>query len=152
MRASACVVLPVLVTTSLIFAARGQAAESSNLTGIRTLGYLVESISSNECGIRAEDVETSLNFVLSQSRIRVVPSADSYVYVNVSVLEDCNAADVTVSVETPARIVANSRYTIVNVWHDGSLLTGRSEMRERVLSEVETLMKRLVVDWSSVNS
>ena len=99
----------------------------------------------------ADDVKNSVQFVLTQSRIRVITSASTYLYVNVDILDTCSAADISVEVKTPVMILSSKRFDFGTVWDDGTLLGGISDMQSRVMESVERLTKKLVVDWSSAN-
>jgi len=126
---------------------------STNLTKLSTLAVLVEDVNSNSCGLTKEDVDTSLRFVLNQSKI-FIPNAGAqdYIYLNVSILDDCSAASVELNVNSEVKVVSNQRVVYgATIWNEGELLSGPN-MRSRVMTAVEELAKRLVVVWSSVNA
>lgn len=129
-----------------------QSFEAPSLKGLKSLKLVMEDIPTNDCGVTTADVKSSVQFILTQSRIRLVQSSTSFIYVNVNVFSNCSAASVELAIGTPVMIVSTRRVVgAASVWHDGTLLGGANDMQDRVMESVEHLMKKLVVDWSSAN-
>jgi hypothetical protein len=143
----------IFAVASLTAAAPASAGiEALPLKGIRSLSVLIEEVSPNSCGVTKADLETDVRYVLSQSRIKIVDNVfGGYVYVAVTVLDDCSAANVEIAVEVNAVISRTKREELVDIWDKTELLGGRSEMQTRIGDTVEQLTKKLVVDWASVN-
>jgi hypothetical protein len=145
-----CVIAIGLDLTSLT-PASAQSYEARYLKGLKSFHIIVETIPSNSCGVTEDDVRSSVQFVLTQSRIHIIQNAENWIYVNVGVLNNCSAADIYISVIVPVTLLQTKRFASGEIWRDGKLLGGVSDMQSRVMSAVEQVMKNLVVDWSSVN-
>jgi hypothetical protein len=142
----------ILCVVDLFFVSNASAQwDTEHLKGLTAFDVVVEQISSNICGVDEDDVKSNTQSVLTQSRMPVDVSAPSDIYVNVNVLDDCTAAQITISVNTPVTITRTNSFAIATVWSEGVLLSGRADMKDRVMREVQTLTKKLVVDWSSMN-
>src|SRR4051812_38319022 len=86
------IIAVLLATVSLV--ALGQSSTQKGLAGINNVGILVDGLDADAtaCGLSEEALQTSLRFVLQQSRIRVVDNSRSdgtYLYVNVATLDNC---------------------------------------------------------------
>lgn len=141
-------VLLLLVHSSL---ASAQTSDNSGLKNIAASSLVVENMPSNDCGLAADDVRTSIRFILSQSRFRVSDDiAGTYLYARVTIFQDCSAADVLLELKSIARVVANNQAEMAILWEDGDLLGG-GNMHARVLDAAEELTKKFVADWSAAN-
>jgi hypothetical protein len=125
----------------------------ADLQGIKTMSVLVESIDSNSCGITTDQVKTALLYTLSQSKISVIPKdgVPTDLYVNITILPDCSAAEVILELQTIAVIRETNRTAyMATVWDTEDLLTG-GDMESRVDSAVNELTQKFVVDWNAAN-
>jgi hypothetical protein len=126
-------------------------ADDSDLQGLHSFKIVIEDVTPNDCGLTQSDLQTSLSFVLSQSRIKINPSVFGFIYVNVNIFTDCSAASIVLEVDQPVHISPTGKFTTATIWDTGSLLEGSDDMRKRVTDRVETLAKKLVVAWSTAN-
>lgn len=111
-------------------------------------------LSNNSCGLTESALDTSVRFILSQSRIRIAPGngASDYVYLNVNILPNCELADYQLSVNSKVTVTTSNRDVYgAMIWRDGGLLSGASNTHDRIVSSVEEVVKEFVVDWSAAN-
>jgi ATP adenylyltransferase/5',5'''-P-1,P-4-tetraphosphate phosphorylase II len=127
-------------------------ADDSDLKGLRSLSILVEGLDNN-CGINKDDLTTNLRYILAQSRIHIDPkSDDTFLYLNVNVANNCGAADVNLEAKTMVKVLASHQMAFgAGVWNTGTLLTGSSDLSQRVRDAVEEETKKFVVAWSTAN-
>ena len=133
--------------------AHAQGTGGKNLRGLRSANLAIENLSNAaaQCGIDKPLLETSLRFILQQSRLRLVSDAHVYIYLRVTVVPSC-AADITLKVDAPVTISYNKESTLAGIWEAGLTLTSpRSEAARDTANAVERLAKQLVADWSAVN-
>jgi hypothetical protein len=129
--------------------------DDGNLKGLNAFDVVVD-IPATSCGPSKSDIKTSVLYVLSSSRIRYVARLFSpYIYVNVNILDDCSAADVSFGIDAETILAANRRHMgWTAVWGGetkGGLFAGRNEMSSRILAAVERYTKEFVVAWTSAN-
>jgi hypothetical protein len=150
--------LRALVVAVTVILAAGIPARSSafsdakNLTGANDF-EIVADVTKPGCGPTEDDTKASIKSILSSSpRIRTLAQGTSAVYVSVHVLAGCEAASITLEVDSPVRITASGRSALATIWGShGAMLGGSADMRRRVLDAVETLAKQLAADWNSAN-
>ncbi|MFZ0395476.1 MAG: hypothetical protein WCF17_09615 [Terracidiphilus sp.] len=129
-----------------------QTPAAYHLDDIKSASVLVEHYDNIPCAPAVDDVRTSVNFILGQSAIKIRKGAKTYVYIALNFTDNCAAVDVTLEVLAPVRVVdTNTLIPTATIWDDGTLLTGASDMRSRILATVEEECKRFVVDWNSMN-
>src|ERR1041385_7272833 len=122
---------------------------AKNLRGLRSADLAVENLSdaAAQCGIDKPLLETSLRFILQQSRLRLESNARAYIYLRVTVLANC-ASDVTLKVNAPVTILHNKESTLAGIWEAGVTRAGmRGEAARDTADVVERLAKQLVADW-----
>jgi hypothetical protein len=59
-------------------------------------------------------------------------------------------AHVFVDAADPGRI-STDRMRMAGIWNEERLLSGKDDMKSRILAAVEEVTKKFVVDWSSAN-
>jgi hypothetical protein len=100
-----------------------------------------------------QGIKTALLYTLSQSKISVIPKdgVPTDLYVNITILPDCSAAEVILELQTIAVIRETNRTAyMATVWDTEDLLTG-GDMESRVDSAVNELTQKFVVDWNAAN-
>jgi len=130
-----------------------QTKAAYHLTGIRSVSVFTDGLDKTPCGISETDVITNVKFIIGQSTMEISESSDYSIYINIAVkTKTCDVAYVSVQVLAPATVKGTEIVVpLANIWDTAQLLGGRSNFRNRVLSEVENGCKQLVVDWNSVN-
>lgn len=146
-----CLVLALCFYASSTEMARSQSYSARYLRGLRDFSVLVESINSNDCGVDAGSVETSLRFILAQASITLDSGSSNTLYLNVNVLPNCSAASIDLQVQTLGKVSSAQFPILVSVWQEGALLGGVGNMNQRVQDAVEEQTKKFVADWASVN-
>ena len=147
--ALACVVLPHSA------AAQG----SPDFKGLSH--FIIETVvPDNTCGLTQDDVEAHVRKVVVESRMILEPPLAvkmpteylTLIEAKLTLFPDCSAIYVSLDAETPARLEITSRFVGgVTFWQRGTILKGVGGMRSRVLSAIDDLSKKLVVEWSSAN-
>jgi anti-sigma-K factor RskA len=146
-----------LATISLPAAAQNlQNFNAYPLGGITKFAILVEPMSPDaaRCGITADQVETSVRFIIGQSKMELSSlNSDPLlpeIYVNVTALSNC-AAFASLEVKTTVTILASKQlWTGATIWDAGVIRTGPNA-GQSVADIVERLAKQLVNDWNTVN-
>jgi hypothetical protein len=130
-----------------------QTKAAYHLTGIKSVSVLTDGVDSHPCGISQTDVTTSVKFIIGQSNLQISDTSDYAIYVNITVkAKKCDVAYVAVQLLAPATVDGTGVVVpVTTIWDTAQLLGGRSNFRNRVLSEIENECKQLVVDWNSVN-
>jgi hypothetical protein len=111
----------ILASAILTFGATTNSAMASltvdqdGLREIKAISVLVEGIRSNSCGVTEDQVETSARYTLSQSRVHVSSGRESSLYFNVNLLSDCSAAEVTIELNTTARVVQTNNLSSIGM-------------------------------------
>jgi hypothetical protein len=141
---------------SLVCAQSPENPDIEKLRGLKEIKIVVEELPSGaaKCGINESALETSMRFILQQSRLQVVPNTPAFVYLNVAVLALSTTCVTSVSLRAlvPVTILHNQTRALANIWERETLLTSSpSNAGQRTSNEVESLAKQLVVDWSSAN-
>ena len=128
-----------------------QSSDADSLKGITAVGVLVDGTLLNPCGISKEEVITSVKFIIGQSSIRLSDKSTYSVYVSINSLDDCVASPVDVYVVAPVTVIGTGTTDYgALVWNKGGVLSGPNQ-KERILAQVESFCKSMVVDWNSVN-
>jgi hypothetical protein len=154
-RAKRVILLAALIVLTYPSASHAQSISAAPLAGLKSMYILMEYLDEDAktCGLTAAALDTSLRFILGQSRIQVSSSnfGDTYVYLQVTALKGC-AITVHLSVTTAVTIAKTGREARGAVWSTGGLSTGpRDSTSSRAIGMTEQYAKRLVVDWNSVN-
>jgi hypothetical protein len=128
-----------------------QSIDASSLKGIKEISVVVEGLGNNACGVSKEDVTTSVKFIIGQSAIRLSDTALYHAYVVLSSLEGCTASSVHLYVTAPVTIQGTgvTDYAAF-IWNEGGILSG-PDQKARILAQIESYCKSMVVDWNSVN-
>jgi len=115
-----------------------QSVEGHSLKGIKTIGVLVDGLDRPRCGLSADDVTTSVKYVVGESAVTVKDGLQPFMlYVNVNLLDDCSASNVKVEVLTSAMISATGVWVAdADIWDKSGLLTGRNQ-KARILEVIE---------------
>lgn len=125
--------------------------EADALKGLKSFQVLVEGIKPG-CGLNSKEIENSLRFVLSQSRIVVSDGQAPMIYSSVTISGDnCTTAQIELWVTTPVNIIVSKRWTIATIWNKSILVSNNHDLGAEILRQTESLAKRLVVDWSGAN-
>jgi len=151
------VVAAILALAVLVVPRQASVAQSNSvhlLRGIKSFDIVLD-VSQNRCGVSQDDIKTSVIFVLSQSRMRILKESrgsSSWLDLTVNITDNCNAADVYIYAYSYATVTTNGEHDYVALWRSGAILSGSDNLRQRVLDEVAARAKALVVAWSSANS
>ena len=127
------------------------------LGGLHRLNLVVETLSAGaaQCGVTKDLLETSLRFIIGQSRIIIVGEGeprDAYIYLQVTMLgRPICAANVYLGVSTFVTVNLTNHVTYARVWDANTVRTGGDAPRG-VSDDVEQLAKQLVNDWSAANA
>ncbi len=79
----------------VIFYANFLCARSSDalhLRGIKSVSIIVEGFETKQCELTADDLKTSVEFILGQSSITIKDHWPIAVYVNVTLIDSCDAS------------------------------------------------------------
>jgi hypothetical protein len=128
--------------------------EAAPLKGLTTFFILIEAVppEAAECGIDKESVETSLRFILGQSRMKITSDelAANDIYVRVNVLQRC-IFNIELQVLTAVTITqTNQKYHEAVIW-EREVLGSVANAGQATQQNIERLAKALVNDWNSVN-
>jgi hypothetical protein len=148
----------VAVLFSMV-AASAWAQKGQALRGIASADIVIENLSeaATACGVTKSVLDTSVRFVLGQSRIKIDSSADPYIYINVNVIRlkeiDLCVFNYFVAFRAAARVISNNVIvTGADLWSQGGVgAYPRSETRRAVTENIEGLTKNLVVEWNKTN-
>jgi hypothetical protein len=147
----------VAVLFSMV-SASAWAQQDQALRGIASVNLVIEELDEDAktCGVTESVLDTSVRFVLSQSRIKINSSASSYIYINVNVMSltssDSCVYNYSVSFNSSVKVVANNVFAIAETWSKGGIsVYRRSETPRRVAENIERVTKSLVVEWSKAN-
>lgn len=144
-------ILSLFCLCVLVNKALSQSYQAIALKGMEEFDIVMDLNTDSPCGISKDDINTRVRYVVGQSTIRLVTFSPHSIYVNVNALSTCSAAEVSVFVISPVTI--NGTGVVLKeafIWNKSALLSG-SNLRTRVLQELEDDCKALVVDWNSVN-
>jgi hypothetical protein len=143
-----CIAVASIFSASAV---QAQTVEASHLRGIQGFSVVIEDLSSSaqQCGITRQELDTSLRFILSQSKIIIDKDQGAIIDLNVTVSDNCDAS-VVLKVITPAKTLITNKVLPASIWRQGMLILGHAKIY--IDSAVEDLAKKLVVDWSSVNT
>jgi hypothetical protein len=139
----------------LLAAVSAQAKQE--LQGLREFDVVIEGLSQSSiaCGINDSLINTALRFVLQQSKIRVNRQATSFIYVAVATIPPWQGScrfSVRLEVHTPIIVRGSGVPGWGAVWSGSAIYSDAVHAIPKTLTEaVESLSKRFVVDWSSVN-
>jgi hypothetical protein len=129
-----------------------QTVAAKSLRGIKAVNILVDGVDGNACGISKDEVITSVKFIVGQSAIHLTEEQTPFaIYVNIASSDGCTASSVSVQMLAEVTINGSGEYDgAATIWNKGEILTGPHEKME-ILGDIESMCKRLVVDWASVN-
>jgi hypothetical protein len=141
----------------VLFAVASAQAQQA-LKGLREFRVVIEDLDGNAkaCGITASLINTSLRFVIQQSKIRLTESyGRPWIYIRVSVLSPqlgfCTySTEMTVTAKIFVQESTESGWG--KIWDKVVLsMYAISDTPKMVSATVESLAKQLVVDWATVN-
>lgn len=154
-----------LIGISVLFAAAGSQAselENKNLNGTKQF-LVIPSVTGEEaaksCGVNREEIDTSVKFVLQQSRIQTrIDYGKPFVFLiaNQTFLYDTStricAFASALEVSSDVTISDTGRLGFATIWKRGSVAFGPAVGTKRQAADViERLVKELVVAWSAAN-
>jgi len=143
--------------------ALAQNAQAGSLTGVRTVGVLVELLDeeSRDVGLTRAQIATAVALKLREHGVTVLDNiyaADGTVYANITMTRPNDDRDVGVNVAIKFYQDANlmrppHRYVPwATTWDAGrTMVVGTGRARASVRSAVSDLMDSFVNDWLSVN-
>jgi hypothetical protein len=157
-------VLCVLLVAS---GSQAQSDENSNLKGTKQFIVSLPSIaegssSAKSCGVKKEDINTAIRFVLQQSKIQFneqkFDMGKPIVFLSSSllVLHDVSTRSCAISytMEINAGVTINNtgQKGLAAIWSRAGLVIGpQTSTSRQAVDAIEDLAKQLVVAWSSAN-
>jgi hypothetical protein len=145
-----------VVSAGLLLATSATANDSDALPlkGLKTFRIVIEDLppEAAKCGIYKVGVETSLRFILGQSRMKITSQGltMSGIYARINALPNCA---MSVSLQVLADVVItqnNQKDDAATIWDQEILSTGPNS-GQAAQENIEQLAKQLVNDWNSVN-
>jgi hypothetical protein len=122
-----------------------------NLKGLRNFQVLSD-VSDSPCGLKSDDINTEIGYIIANSpRLHIVQNeaVAPRVYANLIAFSDeCDVAYVSFDIQ-----VFIAQYGYVVIWGPtGHLFSGTpSNMKSRILAQIDTMVKEFVVGWSAAN-
>lgn len=124
-----------------------------DLRGINGFGLFVGNLDDDakKCGITKATIETSIRFILQQSKIKLQDGSSHVIATDMVVLDNC-AFSWRLELWAPVTITPNKRTTIAPIWLTGGISTGpQASADQRAGRAFEAGSKRLVSAWSQGN-
>jgi hypothetical protein len=149
----------VAVLFSMV-AASAWAQKDQALRGMASADIVIEAISeeATACGVTKSALDTSVRFVLGQSRIKINSSVTfPTIYININVIRlkgiDFCVFNYFAAFRAPAIVISNNAFVAgADLWSEGGIgAYPRSETRRAVTENIEGLIKNLVVEWNKTN-
>jgi len=148
------------ITLGIVLIASAAGAQSLNtgdLAKVRSLGIVIEDLNAAalRCGITKNGLDTSLRFIIGQSKIEIAKTAlitdakDGFIHLEVIVQNNC-AALVSLSVYSNVTIQSSGKFAQAAIWTQNGIRTGGNASVD-TKELVEEAAKMLVNDWNSVN-
>lgn len=143
---------PLLITLIAMLPTllQGETPDADVLKGLKGVEIVIEGFKAPQCGVSADDLKTSVDFILGQSSLSTRGITPFFLDVRVTFLPDCRASIVELGVFTTTEIITTKEMAFARIWSWGTFITG-DDQRSRALAQLETGCKKLVVDWNSVN-
>jgi hypothetical protein len=145
---------------------QAQSFEDSNLKGFRQFFIFKPVITKNDdadsCGVKADDIDTAIRFVLQQSRIEFnekkfdFEKPVAFLSANLTFLFDRSlrscAFVYAIDVSAGVQIASTRRMGTATIWSRSGVATGPAGGTSRhAANAIEDVAKQLVVAWSSAN-
>jgi len=138
--------------------ASASAQTNERLRGIKAFELVIEDLpeAAKTCGIDRKALETSGRFVLGQSRVRIDPKAQAYLYILLNVVtlpsRDICIYYLQVSARGAAMALENNAFVMGELWTSGSVgSASRRDLPRDTVMYLEQYLKEFVVAWSKVN-
>ena len=130
-------------------------AAANSLVGLKEVGVLVESLGEDakRCNLSEDLIDASVRLPLSNSRIKIVKmetAPDSYLYVNVNIIEDGAFCILNV-------VVAHQKYMNIEreygqFWSRARLMSQRkTDVSTKITEFVESSTKIFISSWLKAN-
>ena len=128
--------------------------QTKNLAGLTRFFLIIDGLNDNwkMCGVTKESLETSLRFILGQSKIKLVEDGgeQGVIALSVNVNRNC-AINYDILVKTNVWILATKQIALgATIWNEGWVMSGGNAAVD-FSGLIENAAKVLVNDWNSVN-
>ena len=149
----------VAVLFSMV-AASAWAQKDQVFRGIASVDIVIGAISeeATACGVTKSALDTSVRFVLGQSRIKINSSAPlPHIYIGIGMIRlkeiDFCVFNYFAAFRAPARVISNNAVVAdAALWSESFIgAYPRSETRRAVTETIEGSIKNLVVEWNKTN-
>jgi hypothetical protein len=142
------------MAVALASTVEAQEYSAENLTSLKTFYVSIDMPENVKCGLKKKFVKNALNSNLEHSGIRIVGgnhTTDGGLVLKVNVNEDCSGMDMNLQVVTNVTIDRTSRQVYrIPIWQSGSIRFETSRAANW-LNNFQSLTRKLVSDWQSVN-
>ena len=152
----ACVVVPVLSTSA------DAQTNNNRLRGLSKIQLVIEELdpTSSVCGVTESEIQTSVKYPISVTKLQFVGDGAENLYVNVSTLyfasDSYCVSNVDVEVYSYQQIYLkfSGRATgaTVRLWHHGAMISSnKSQHSQQLKQEIEDMIKQFITDWNLGN-
>ena len=132
------------------------AVDKNSLKGLKE--FQLSSTIEEKCGVTKNDIETSIKYLIANSKIKLVESSPTLLAIQVQIMEDSvgcfGHSDFKILEWWDTQNSASQRITAPIIFYtDGTYRKGPPDSFSiNIIRNVETMTKNFVVEWSKQNS